>query len=354
MYKIRELFKMIKENNASDLHLCAGAAPMMRICGELKSLGGETLAKDDIRAMLKEVLAKEKISLIGEGGTIVDGKDIDLGLEVDDMVRFRTNIYQDRNGLAAAFRLIPSEIRPLEELGLPEIVKSVCTMQSGLVLVTGVTGSGKSTTLASIIDRINSERTEHIITIEDPIEFIHGHKKCIVNQRELGAHTRSFHESLRSALREDPNVILVGEMRDLETISMAVTAAETGHLVFSTVHTRGGPQTIDRIIDVFPPHQQNQIRVQLADVLVMTISQILAPSADGKKMHLACEVMVGNSAVKSLIREQKTYQISSAIQTGSNAGMQTLDASLKALVTAGNISKEIARQWMTQKTEALK
>jgi len=322
---------------------------MMRVHGDLKELGEKILTKNDLLSMIKEVLPGDKAGLIDEAGDTRDLKDIDLGIEVEGAGRFRTNIYHDKNGLAAAFRLIPNKIGTLEDLGLPEIVKSVFDVPSGLVLVTGVTGSGKSTTLASIIDKINSETSQHIITVEDPIEYVHKHKKCIVNQRELGAHTGSFSESLRSALREDPDVILVGEMRDLETISMTITAAETGHLVFSTLHTRGAPQTVDRMIDVFPPHQQSQIRLQLADVLVMTISQLLLPSADGKRMHLASEVMVGNSSIKALIRDQKTHQIASAIQTGGNIGMQTLDASLKALSAAGKISKDIAQQWMTDK-----
>ncbi|MDP2929657.1 MAG: PilT/PilU family type 4a pilus ATPase [Candidatus Omnitrophota bacterium] len=349
MYKITELFKMINENGASDLHLCVGIPPMMRVHGELKELGEKVLTGDDLLTMIKEVLPGDKAGLIDEAGDTRDLKDIDLGIEVELAGRFRTNIYHDKNGLAAAFRLIPNKIGTLEDLGLPEIVKSVFGMPSGLVLVTGVTGSGKSTTLASIIDKINSETRQHIITVEDPIEYVHKHKKCIVNQRELGAHTGSFSDSLRSALREDPDVILVGEMRDLETISMTITAAETGHLVFSTLHTRGAPQTVDRMIDVFPPHQQSQIRLQLADVLVMTISQLLLPSADGKRMHLASEVMVGNSSIKALIRDQKTHQIASAIQMGGNIGMQTLDASLKALSAAGKISKDIAQQWMMDK-----
>jgi len=349
VYKISELFKAIKENNASDLHICVGIPPMMRVCGALKELGEKALTKDGVLTMVKEVLPKERAGLIDAGGNTRDMKDIDLGIEVEGAGRFRTNIYQDKNGLAAAFRLIPSEIRSLDDLGLPQVVKSVFGMSSGLVLVTGVTGSGKSTTLASIIDKINSDTSQHIITVEDPIEYVHKHKKSIVNQRELGANTGSFGDSLRSSLREDPDVILVGEMRDLETISMTITAAETGHLVFSTLHTRGAPQTIDRIIDVFPQHQQSQIRLQLADVLVMTVSQILLPSADGKSMHLASEVMVGNSSIKALIREQKTHQMLSAIQTGTNVGMQTMDSSLKALTAAGKISKDTAQEWMTEK-----
>lgn len=352
MYKITELFKVIKENNASDLHLCVGIPPMARVYGELKELGENALTKNDLIAMVKEILPRGRAGLIDEDGNTRDMKDIDLGIEAEGAGRFRTSIYRDRNGLAAAFRLIPNDVKSLKDLGLPDAVNNVFNASSGLVLVTGVTGSGKSTTLASIIDRINSESKQHIITVEDPIEFIHKHKKSVINQRELGVHTGSFGESLRSALREDPDVILVGEMRDLETISMAMTAAETGHLVLSTLHTRGAPQTIDRIIDVFPPHQQSQIRLQLADVLVMTISQILLPAVDGKKMHLASEVMVGSNPVKSLIREQKTYQILSAIQTGGASGMQTMDMSLKTLVLEGKISKDIAQQWMTDKSKS--
>ena len=349
MYKITDLFKSIKQNSASDLHLCVGIPPMMRVNSELKEIGESVLTEKAILTMVKEVLPKEKVGLIDEDGKTRDMRDMDLGIEIDGVGRFRMNVYHDKNGLAAAFRFIQNEIKSLKELGLPPIVETILNVPSGLVLVTGVTGSGKSTTLASIIEKINSETRRHIITVEDPIEFVHKHKKCIVNQRELGAHTGSFSESLRSALREDPDVILVGEMRDLETISMTITAAETGHLVFSTLHTRGAPQTVDRMIDVFPPHQQSQIRLQLADVLVMTISQLLLPSADGKRMHLASEIMVGNSSVKSLIREQRAHQILSAIQTGGNVGMQTMDMSLKALVAAGKISKETALQWMESK-----
>ena len=349
MYKITELFKLIKQNEASDLHLCVGIPPMMRVNSELKEIGESVLTENAILSMIKEVLPKEKAGLIDEGGKTREMKDMDLGIEINGIGRFRMNIYRDRNGQAAAFRFIQNEIKSLKELGLPPLVETILNGPSGLVLVTGVTGSGKSTTLASIIEKINSETRRHIITVEDPIEFVHKHKKCIVNQRELGAHTGSFSESLRSALREDPDVILVGEMRDLETISMTITAAETGHLVFSTLHTRGAPQTVDRMIDVFPPHQQSQVRLQLADVLVMTISQLLLPSADGKRMHLASEIMVGNSSVKSLIREQRAHQILSAIQTGGSVGMQTMDMSLKALVAAGKISKETALQWMESK-----
>ena len=350
MYKINELLKATKEKKASDLHLCVGLPPMIRVFGNLQEAGEQPLKKADVLSMIKEILPKEKSGLIDDEGNIKDVKDIDVGIEVEGLARLRTNIYQDRNGIAAAFRLIPSEIKPLEQLGLPEVAQKICAMKRGLVLVTGVTGSGKSTTLASIIDKINSDRREHIITIEDPIEFVHKHKKCIVNQREVGTQTNSFSDSLRSALREDPDVILVGEMRDLETITMAMTAAETGHLVLSTVHTRGAAQTVDRIIDVFPPHQQAQIRLQIAETLVMAISQVLIPSVDGKAMNLACEIMVVTSATKNLIREKKTYQLSSAIETGRDAGMQMLDKSLKTLLAEGKISKESAMQWAVDKS----
>jgi len=353
MYKIHDLLKLTKDNNASDLHLCVGLPPMIRVCGILKKAADKVLKNDDILGIVKEILPKGKSNLIDSDGNIADFKDIDLGVEIEGLARFRTNIYHDRNGLAVAFRLIPNKMRLLEELGLPEVVRDVCSMKRSLVLVTGITGSGKSTTLASIIDIINSQRAEHVITIEDPIEYVHEHKKCIINQREIGAQTSSFADSLRSALREDPDVILVGEMRDLETISMAITAAETGHLVLSTLHTRGAVQAIDRIIDVFPPHQQAQIRIQLADTLGMVISQVLIPSSDNKVMHLACEIMVGNNAIKSLVREKQTHQIYSAIQTGSNVGMQTLDKSLKDLVTSGKIPEESAKLWALSDTKAV-
>ncbi len=344
MSKIKDLLKQTKEKGASDLHLCVGLPPIIRCAGNFEKLRNEPLKNDDIAAMVKDILPKEKQQLLEEGG-ISTNKDVDIGIEVEGIARFRTNIYRDKNGFAIAFRLIPSEIKSLKENKLPPIVESICSMKSGLTLVTGITGSGKSTTLASILDKINSDRAEHIITIEDPIEFIHHHKKSIVNQREIGTHTASFSEALRSALREDPDVILVGEMRDLETIAMAITAAETGHLVLSTIHTRGAAQTIDRIIDAFPSHQQNQIRGQLADALIMVVSQVLIPSTDGKSRHLACEVMVANSAVKGLIREKKAHQIYSTIQTSAKAGMQTLDTSLKALVDAGKVRTESVRPW---------
>lgn len=328
---------------ASDLHLSVGLPPMIRLNGHLEKLGETKLKSTDIVAMLEAAIPDGRAKSAFERG------EIDLGIEIDGIGRLRTNIYHDNNGICAAFRLIPNQIYSLEELGLPKGVDRIRYMRKGLILVTGSAGSGKSTTLASIIDRINFERQGHIITIEDPIEFVHKHKKCIVNQREIGMHTGSLSSALRAALREDPDIIFVGEMRDLDTMAMAITAAETGHLVLSTLHTKGAAQTVDRVIDVFPPYQQEQIRVQLADTLEMVISQVLVPSIDGKKRYLSCEVMVTTPSIRNLIRGKKTYQIKSMIETGTKFGMQTLEESLKFLVEAGKISRVSASQWVSDK-----
>ena len=338
---IKELLKNIIGREASDLHVCPGLSPMMRRNGVLEQIDSSVLTHNDVLGMIGKILPQNK--------TLIPGEEVDLAIEIKNIARFRVNIYYDKNGICAAFRLIPALIKPLSELGLPKIVSTVTDMKRGLVLVTGVTGSGKSTTLASIIDTINAKRCDHIITIEDPIEFVYGHKKCIVNQREVGTHTRSFSEALRSALREDPDVILVGEMRDLDTISMAMTAAETGHLVFGTLHTRGAAQTVDRIIDIFPSHQQDQIRIQLAESLEMVISQVLLPSIDGKRRHLASEIMIGTTAIRQHIRMKQTHQIPIEIETGTQIGMQTLEKSLKSLVTTGKISAAAALPWVQDK-----
>jgi twitching motility protein PilT len=338
---IRDLLNHIVAKGASDLHLTPGLPPMMRLNGVLEKLEDKVLESGQIQEMVAKILPEDK--------KLVPGEEIDLGIEIKGVARFRVNVYYDRNGLCAAFRLIPALIRSLGDLGVPEVVGKVSEMKRGLVLVTGVTGSGKSTTLAAIIDMINAKRRDHIITIEDPIEFVHTHKRCIVNQREVGTHTRSFSEALRSALREDPDVILVGEMRDLDTISMAMTAAETGHLVFGTLHTRGAAQTIDRIIDIFPPHQQEQIRTQLAESLEMVVSQILLPSAEGGRRHLACEIMIVTTAIRQLIRSRKTHLIATEIETGIQLGMQPMERSLKNLVAAGKISQESALPWIHDK-----
>lgn len=340
---IKELLKTVVAKGASDLHLCVGLPPMMRVNGLLHRMEEKPLAHDEILEMLNKILPEEKKVLL------LGSEEIDLAFELKNVARFRTNIYYDKNGTCVAFRLIPNVIKSIKELGLPDVVNEVCEMRRGLVLVTGVTGSGKSTTLAAIIDKINSTRHDHIITIEDPIEFVYGHKNCIVNQREVGTHTHTFHGGLRAALREDPEVILVGEMRDLETISMAITAAETGHLVLATLHTRGAAQTVDRIIDIFPPFQQEQIRVQLAETLVMVISQVLLPAKDGKGRHLACEILTATTAVRQLIRTRKTHQIATEIETGGQLGMQTLDKSLKALIESGAVTKEVAMPWVEER-----
>lgn len=286
--------------------------------------------------MIYEILTDERKAQFEEK------HEIDFAIELTEIGRFRINAFYQRRGESAAFRLIPSKIKSVEELGLPPVVNNLTRSKNGLVLVTGPTGSGKSTTLASMVDLINQEREDHILTIEDPIEFVHNNKKCLVNQREVGPHTDSFAIALRSALREDPDVILVGEMRDLETIQMALTAAETGHVVFATLHTNSAPQTVDRIVDVFPPHQQQQIKTQLSEALVGVISQTLIPTVDGKGRVVACEIMVATPAIRNLIREGKTHQMPSIIQTGAKDGMQSMDQCLKALVMKNKISKEDA------------
>jgi twitching motility protein PilT len=339
--EIKDLLKDIVAKGASDLHLCADMSPTIRLNGILVRLDEAPLTQGQVSEIVHSILPEKKV--------LVPGEELDFGIEISHIARFRVNIYQDKNGLAAAFRLVPSIIKSLNELGLPSIIAKVSEMRRGLVLVTGVTGSGKSTTLAALVDLINTRRRDHIITIEDPIEFIFKHKRCIVNQREVGTDTRSFSDGLRSALREDPDVILVGELRDLETISMAMTAAETGHLVLASLHTRGAAQSIDRIIDVFPSHQQGQIRVQLADSLEMVISQVLMPSVDGTRRHLACEVLVSTTAIRQHIRTNKTHQVAIEIETGAQLGMQSLGRSLKSLVEAGKITTESALLWVQDK-----
>jgi twitching motility protein PilT len=276
---------------------------------------------------------------------------VDLAYTIPNRARFRVNAYFQRSAIGAAFRLIPAEILSVEKLGLPPIVHEMTKMPRGLVLVTGPTGSGKSTSLAAMIDEINEEREEHILTIEDPIEFLHTHKNCVVNQREVGSDAHDFATALRAALRQDPDVILVGEMRDLETISTALTAAETGHLVFATLHTQDTAQTIDRVIDVFPPHQQHQVRVQLSVALQGIITQTLLPTADGSGRCVATEVLMPTPAVRNLIREGKTHQIYSVLQTSASSGMQTMDSSLASLVRAGKITRQLAEQRSTTPDE---
>jgi twitching motility protein PilT len=326
----------VLERDASDLHLSVGAPPIIRINGLLERLDYPPLNPNDTRELVYSILSQEQRQ------RLENEWEIDFSYSVPGRARFRVNAYFQRNSIGAAFRLIPVEIKRLEDLGLPQQLHDLTRKPRGFVVVTGPTGSGKSTTLAAMIDAINETRSEHIMTIEDPLEFLHHHKKCMINQREVGADTKSFNRALKSVLRQDPDVILVGEMRDTETMSTALTAAETGHLVFATLHTQDAPQTIDRIIDVFPPHQQEQIRVQLSTTLMGVCTQQLLPTRDGRGRCVACEILIPTAAVRNLIREGKTHQIYSVMQTGSQYGMQTMDASLADLVRRGMITQELA------------
>jgi twitching motility protein PilT len=309
----------------------------VRINGRLRPVPDQNILKrEDVREFMGVVLSDRQIELFQ------DTHDLDCSYEVDGVARFRVNVFLQRQGEAIAFRLIPAKIRGLAELGMPVNLSDLCKIKQGLVLVTGPTGSGKTTTLAAMLDIANTVRHDHIVTIEDPIEYVHNHKNCIVNQREVGSHTASFAIALRSALREDPDVILVGEMRDLETISLAVTAAETGHLVFATLHTNSVAESVDRVVDVFPAHQQQQIRTQLAGSLAAIISQRLLPRCDTDGRVAAYEVMLANSGIRALIREGKSEQILSMIQTGGAVGMNTMDSCLRRLLNEGKISLEEA------------
>lgn len=334
MQSLAELLELTVKEGASDLHLTVGISPIIKVNGKLVRLEHEILRPEDTEAYAREILqdAYEKYDAIGE---------YDTSYSIHGKGRFRVNIYKQRNSTALAIRVISLDMPTLDSLGYPETLKDICNLKRGLVLVTGPTGSGKSTTLAALINEINSNRESHIITIEDPIEFLHKNNKSIVNQREIGKDTLSYERALKAALREDPDVILIGEMRDLETISTAITAAETGHLVFSTLHTIGAAKTIDRIVDVFPPHQQEQIKIQLASVLQTIISQQLVETVDGDRTA-ALEIMVATPAIKNLIREGKTHQIESSIQTGSKYGMRTMDMELANLYREGIITQETA------------
>jgi len=337
-FDLADLLLDVVARRASDLHLTAGAHPTVRVRGRLTPLEDyPVLDTSDTREVVYSILTNDQRQRLETDWQL------DFAYTVPGKARFRVNAYFQRAALGAAFRLIPFEITSIDDLGLPPAVHDL-TKPRGFVLVTGPTGSGKSTTLAAMIDAINSSRQEHIMTIEDPIEFLHAHKQCIVNQRELGSDATSFAAALKGALRQDPDVILVGEMRDLETIHTALSAAETGHLVFATLHTQDAPQTIDRIIDVFPAAQQGQIRTQLSVALQGVVTQQLLPTADGSSRVAACEVLVPTAAVRNLIREGKTHQIYSTMQTGSQSGMQTMDAALATLVRAGKITRTLAEQ----------
>jgi twitching motility protein PilT len=326
----------VLDKKASDLHLTAGSPPMVRIRGALQPLDYPVLTPQDVRETIYSILTNDQRQKLETEWQI------DLAYAIPGKARFRVNAYFQRAALGAAMRLIPQEMPALNTLGVPPVLRDLTKKPRGFVLVTGPTGSGKSTTLAAMLDVINEERHEHIMTIEDPIEFLHKHKNCIVNQRELGADAKGFGVALKAALRQDPDVILVGEMRDLETIATALTAAETGHLVFATLHTQDTAQTVDRIVDVFPPEQQHQVRVQLSVGLQGIVTQQLLPTADGKGRVVACEVLVPTPAVRNLIREGKTHQIYSALQTGAQHGMQTMDSALAQLVRDGKITRELA------------
>lgn len=333
---IEELLITAKENKASDVHITVGLPPKMRINGILVDMEYPRLLPADTEAVISTMMNDKRLQQFEELG------EIDFSYSIPQIGRYRVNVFHQRGSMAASIRLVSTKIPLPEELGIPKSVVDLYQRKRGLVLVTGPTGSGKSTTLASIIDKINSTREVHVITLEDPIEYLHNHKKAMVNQREIGLDTHSYANALRAALREDPDVILVGEMRDLETISTAITAAETGHLVLSTLHTIGAASTIDRIVDVFPPHQQQQIRVQLSMVLESVISQQLIPTADKKSRVAAFEVMHSTPAIKNLIREAKSPQINSTIQTSKKLGMQTMDDAIFDLYMKGDIDKENA------------
>jgi twitching motility protein PilT len=333
---IDELLEHMVERNASDLHVTTGTPPVMRVRGQVERIEGyEAFTPEQTQQLLYRILSSEQQK------NLELKRQLDFSHSIPGLARFRVNVYFQREAIGAAFRLIPTELKTLEELGIPSSLHQLAEKPRGLVLVTGPTGSGKSTTLAAIIDEINRNRSEHILTIEDPIEFLHRHKRCIVNQREIGPDALSFAEALRAALRQDPDVILVGEMRDLETISTALTAAETGHLVFGTLHTQSAPSTIDRIIDVFPAEQQEQVRIQIASSLQGVVTQALLPTADGVGRVPALEILLPDDAVRNLIRQGKVEQVYSVMQTNTGRGMQTMEQSLADLVQRRVVDLEI-------------
>ncbi|HNT29516.1 MAG TPA: type IV pilus twitching motility protein PilT [bacterium] len=336
--EIAELLALTKKEHASDLHLTVGVPPVLRVNGELQKTNLDPLDKKKLHDMLYEILTEDQKSRFEAD------HELDFSVELENVARFRVNAYLTRSGVGAAFRMIDDHIPSIEELNLPKVIERFSKLERGLVLVTGPTGSGKSTTLAALINLINQERRCHIITLEDPIEYVHKHQNSIINQREVGSHTHSFANALRSALREDPDVILVGEMRDLETIQLAIRAAETGHLVFSTLHTASSGKTIDRIIDVFPADRQEQIRVQLSDIIEGILAQTLIPTVTGTGRVAAVEVMFANSAIRNLIRENKAFQIPTTIQLSTQEGMQSMDQALVMLTRQGLIAQEAAEQ----------
>jgi twitching motility protein PilT len=333
---ITQLLAFGVEQGASDCHLSSGEPPMLRVHGDLKKLDNPPLTREEVHALVYDIMndAQRK--------TFEETRECDFSFEMGAVARFRVNVFMQRKGEGAVFRTIPTKIQTIEELGMPPILKQLCDKEKGLILVTGPTGSGKSTTLAAMIDHLNETFEGHILTIEDPVEFVHQSKKCLVNQRELGSHTHSFANALRAALREDPDVILVGEMRDLETIQLALTAAETGHLVFGTLHTSSAPKTVDRVIDVFPPNQQAQIRAQFAESIEAVLTQTLLKKKGGGRVA-ALEILTGTTAIRNLIREAKIHQIPGTMQVSQKDGMQTMDMALQNLVARGVVTKEEAQ-----------
>ena len=336
MAKIDAFFKLMNEQGASDLHLISGSQPILRVHGDMERVKYKALENDELKAMLYEIAPENKIKVFEETG------DVDFAYEIPNLARYRANYFQQKWGVGAVFREIPSTILTAEQLGLPKVITKLSMLHKGMVLVTGPTGSGKSTTLAAMMDYVNRNKKSHIITVEDPVEFVHKSQSCIVNHREVGVHTKGFKSALRGALREDPDIILVGEMRDLETIELALEAASTGHLVFGTLHTQSAAKTVDRIIDVFPAHQQSQIRTTLSESLKGVIAQNLFKRIDKKGRMAVLEVLVVTPAVSNLIREGKTFQIPSAIQTGKKYGMQSLDDAILEALKAKKISPEDA------------
>ena len=336
MAKIDAFFKLMHDQGASDLHLISGSQPILRVHGDMERVKYKALENDELKVMLYEIAPENKIKVFEETG------DVDFAYEIPNLARYRANYFQQKWGVGAVFREIPSTILTAEQLGLPKVITKLSMLHKGMVLVTGPTGSGKSTTLAAMMDYVNRNKKSHIITVEDPVEFVHKSQSCIVNHREVGVHTKGFKSALRGALREDPDIILVGEMRDLETIELALEAASTGHLVFGTLHTQSAAKTVDRIIDVFPAHQQSQIRTTLSESLKGVIAQNLFKRIDKKGRMAVLEVLVVTPAVSNLIREGKTFQIPSAIQTGKKFGMQSLDDAILIALEAKKISPEDA------------
>jgi twitching motility protein PilT len=330
------LLTFARQEGASDVHISAGMPPLLRIRGQMTPLEMPALDREETHAALFDILND------GQKQVFEEKRDIDFAFEIPGVSRFRANLFVQDRGEGAVFRVVPNKVMSLEELGLPKVLKDLSNKERGLVLVTGPTGSGKSTTLAAMVDYVNESRRGHIITIEDPIEFVHQAKRCLVNQREVGQHTGSFSAALRASLREDPDVILVGELRDLETTQLAISAAETGHLVFATLHTNSASKTVDRIIDIFPANQQAQVRTMLSESIEGVVAQTLLPSKDGKGRVAALEILVGVPALRNLIREDKTAQILSVIQTGAQHGMQSLDQSLRDLVMQGKLARDEA------------